>query len=195
MLRNFRLNEQGGDAGIEARRQPVDGHRPDILLEFRRVLIAGGERMPIGDEEKAFVLVLQLDPILERTVVIAQMQLARGPHAGQHASILYRTAHAADPIKASMTCPMTRYAGTNSQPNKPNTDNPSTMKRPTGSILAKRALKRGGSNPVSTRPPSSGGMGNRLNTARTTLNQIPACAMLAIQRSKVSLPLTRTIPP
>jgi hypothetical protein len=65
------LNEQRGDAGIEAGCQPIDGHRPDIFLELRRVLEARGERMPVGDEEKAFVLVLQLDPILERAVVIA----------------------------------------------------------------------------------------------------------------------------
>src|SRR5216684_1905254 len=176
VLRYLRLNEQSGDAGIEARRQPVDGHRPDILFEFRRVLIAGGERMPIGDEEKTFVLILQFDPILERTVVIAQMQLARRPHAGQHASILYRTAHAGDPNKALMIRPMTRKVGLNSQPKSPNADNPSTMNRPIGSIFSRRAPKRGGSNPVSTRPPSRGGMGNRLNTASTTLLKMPACA-------------------
>ncbi len=31
VLRHFRLDEQGGDAGIEARRQPIDGHGPDMF--------------------------------------------------------------------------------------------------------------------------------------------------------------------
>src|SRR6266849_3770784 len=128
MLRHLRLNEQRGDAGIEARRQPVDGHRPDVLLELRGILITRGERMPIGDEEKAFVLVLQFDPILESAVVVAQMQLARGPHAGQHASVLYRTAHACDPNKALMIRPTIRKAGLNSHPKSPNTDSASAMK-------------------------------------------------------------------
>src|SRR5260370_7715003 len=120
MFRHLRVNEQRGDAGIEARRQPVDGHRPDVLLELRGILIARGERMPIGDEEKAFVLVLQFDPILESAVVVAQMQLARGPHAGQHASVLYRTAHAGDPNKALIIPPTLLNAPLNTHPQNPN---------------------------------------------------------------------------
>src|SRR5258708_23222051 len=195
MLRHLRLNEQRGDAGIEARRETEEGQRQDVLRELRGVLRARGERMPIGDEEKAFVLVLQFDPILESTVVVAQMQLARGPNAGQQASILYRTAHACDPNKALMIRPTIRKAGLNSHPKSPNTDNPNAMKRPTGSIFSKRTLRRGGSNAASTRPPSSGGMGNRLNSARTTLLKIPAWAMSVIQRPKVWLPLIRRIAP
>jgi len=38
-------------------------------------------------------------------------------------------------------------------------------------------------------------MGNRLNSARTTLLKIPACAMSVIQRPKVWLPLIRRIAP
>ena len=38
-----------------------------------------------------------------------------------------------------------------------------------------------GQQSASTRPPSSGGTGSRLNTASTTLTTMPACAMSAIQ--------------
>ena len=75
VLRHFRLDEQRGDARIQSRGQPIDHHAPGIFLEFGGVLIAGGQRMPVGDEEITFVLILQLDPILQRTVIIAQMQL------------------------------------------------------------------------------------------------------------------------
>jgi hypothetical protein len=38
--------------------------------------------MDIGNEEIAFVLILQLGPILERSEEISQVQRARGAHAG-----------------------------------------------------------------------------------------------------------------
>ena len=84
-----------------------------------------------------------------------------------------------------------RYAGSNSQPNSPSTDKPSTMNRPTGSIFSKRAPERvRQQSPRRTRPPSSGGMGSRLKTASNTLIKIPACAMSAIQCRPGLLPLT-----
>jgi hypothetical protein len=58
--------------------------------------------MPVSDEKVAFVLVLQLDPILEGAMVISQVQLARGPHAREHAPILNGAAHAAESISALM---------------------------------------------------------------------------------------------
>ncbi len=62
--------------------------------------------MPIGDEEIAFVLVLQLDPILEGAVIIAEVQQPGGPHAGEHPPILNRTAHDGDPKQALMMRPI-----------------------------------------------------------------------------------------
>ena len=108
MLGHSGLDEQGGDSRIEARGQPVDGHRPHVLLELGRVLVAGGERMPVGNEEIAFVLVLQLDPVLQRAVIIAEVQHAGRPHAGQYSPILYGSAHAGAPNSTLMTRPMSR---------------------------------------------------------------------------------------
>ena len=71
--------------GIEAGRQPVDEHVADVLLQLRGVLVAGGEHVPVGDEEEALVLVLQLHPVAQRAVVVAEVQPAGGAHAGQHA--------------------------------------------------------------------------------------------------------------
>ena len=57
------------------------------------VFVAGRQRVPVGDEEIALVLVLQVDPVLERAVVVAEMQLAGGPHAGQNSFGLRMAAH------------------------------------------------------------------------------------------------------
>jgi len=46
------------------------------------VLVARGQRVPVSDEEKALELVLQLHPVAQGAVVVAQMQRAGGAHAG-----------------------------------------------------------------------------------------------------------------
>ena len=81
VLGHVRLHEQRRNPGIEARGEPVDQHLANVLLQLRRVLVAGGERVPVGDEEVALVLVLQLDPVAQRAVKIAQMQRPGRPHA------------------------------------------------------------------------------------------------------------------
>ena len=88
VLGHVRLHEQGRDPGVQARGQPVDEHVVDVLLQPRRVLVAGGQRVPVGDEEVALVLVLQFHPVAQRAVKIAQMQRPGGPHAGQHPACL-----------------------------------------------------------------------------------------------------------
>ncbi len=40
--------------------------------------------MPVGNEEQAGILVLELDPVLENPVVVAEMQGAGGAHAGEN---------------------------------------------------------------------------------------------------------------
>ena len=43
----------------------------------------GRQRVPVGNEEEAFVFVLQLEPILECAEIMAQMETAGWPHAAQ----------------------------------------------------------------------------------------------------------------
>ena len=170
MLGHARLDEQRRDARVQARRQPVDRHRPDVLLELRGVLVAGRERMPVGDEEIAFVLVLQLDPVLQRAVVVAQMQHAGRAHTGQHAPILNGPAHARALNNTLITRPTSRNAGSNSHPSIPSADRPSTMQQPDRRESFPAAHPTSAATkPASTRPPSSGGTGSRLNTASSTL--------------------------
>ena len=85
MLRHARLDEERGLRRIDAGGEPVDEHVPHGLLDDAGILVVRGERVPVGDEEEARILVLQLDPVLERAVVVAEVHRAGGAHAGKYA--------------------------------------------------------------------------------------------------------------
>ena len=87
MLGHPGLDENGRDGGVQAGGEPVDGHLPHKGLEPRRILVTRREGVDVRDEEVALVLILQLGPRLERAMVVAEMQFARGPHTGQDASV------------------------------------------------------------------------------------------------------------
>ena len=87
-LRVFRdpgLYEERRDGGVEPGREPVDDHLPHHRVDVTRVLVAGRQGMQVGDEEVAVILVLQLRPVLEGAVVVAEVQAAGRAHSGQHA--------------------------------------------------------------------------------------------------------------
>jgi len=77
---DVRLDEKGGVFRVKPDRQPVQHHIPGILLDVSGRRIIGGQGMPVSHKKKAFVLVLQLDPVVERPMQVAQMQPARRPH-------------------------------------------------------------------------------------------------------------------
>jgi phosphoribosylglycinamide formyltransferase 1 len=49
-----------------------------------RLFVVRGQRVPVGDEVEAVVLVLQPHPVLQRAVVVAQVHGAGGAHAGEN---------------------------------------------------------------------------------------------------------------
>ncbi len=80
--------------GIEAGGEEVQGHFvARCCAELDGVGVVGGERVVVGDEEEALVLwravfvggVLQLDPVVERAHVVAEMEPAGGSHAAEYA--------------------------------------------------------------------------------------------------------------
>ena len=77
---DFGLNENGGKLRIEPRAQPVHNHFPGVLLDFLGVCVVRGERVPVGDKEKAFVLLLELHPVFEGAVKVAQVKAPRRTH-------------------------------------------------------------------------------------------------------------------
>ena len=71
--------------GVEAGGEEVEGDVADVLAEGRGVGVVGGEGVEVGDEEVAVVLVLELDPVVERAHVVAEVQAAGGAHAREDA--------------------------------------------------------------------------------------------------------------
>ena len=58
MLRHMALHKQRADLRIEPRAQPVQRHLQRILRHIARIGIVGSQRMVVGDEEVALVLLL-----------------------------------------------------------------------------------------------------------------------------------------
>ena len=87
MLDHLALDKDGRTLGIEPGGKEVKRHFKRVRLDGRCVGIIRRQRMQICDEEVAIVLVfvLQLDPVGEGSHVVAQMELAGGAHAAEHA--------------------------------------------------------------------------------------------------------------
>ena len=62
---------------VEAGGEPVDHHVVDVALDDLALFVVRGQRVPVGDEEEALVLVLQAHPVLERAVVVAEVHARR----------------------------------------------------------------------------------------------------------------------
>ena len=83
-----RLDKERGLGGVEPAGQPVRDHLPGVLAQVERIFVARRQHVPVGDEVKAVVFILQLHPILESAHQVAQMEFARGPHTTQNARAL-----------------------------------------------------------------------------------------------------------
>ena len=84
----MRLDEQRAALRIEPRREIVKYDLQRVLLDAARVGVIGGQCVPISNEEKAVVLVLQAHPVAQRADIIAEVYLAGGSHAAQDAAFL-----------------------------------------------------------------------------------------------------------
>jgi hypothetical protein len=78
------LNEHRRDRGIETRREKVKNDLANIDLQVRSVGIVRRQRMIVRDKEVALILVLQLHPVMQRTHIVSQVQLARRTHPAQN---------------------------------------------------------------------------------------------------------------
>ena len=71
----------GAELGVETGGEEVERDIADVLPERGGVGVVGGEGVEVGDEEVALVLVLELDPVVERAHVVAEVEAASGTHA------------------------------------------------------------------------------------------------------------------
>ena len=80
VLGHQRLDEERAALGIEAGRDPVGGHVVGVGDDRRGVRVVAGQRVPVGDEVEAVVLVLQRGPVVEGADQMAEMELSGRAH-------------------------------------------------------------------------------------------------------------------
>ena len=81
MLGNFALNEHSTCRRRDAACKPVDEHFVSVLFDGLSFVVGRRQGMPISHEKEAVVLVLQLCPILQGTVIVSNMQSPRWSHS------------------------------------------------------------------------------------------------------------------
>src|SRR5690625_594790 len=87
MLFYPRLQEDSGLRRVDTAGQPVNDQLPDAIRKHRALIVVGGQRMPVSNEEKAFMLLLQFDPILQHAMVMPQVQTTGRTHARQNTAL------------------------------------------------------------------------------------------------------------
>ena len=106
VLGHLRLDEQRAPLGVDAGGNPVGGVVAGVLDEPAGVGVLARQRVPVGDEVQAVVVVLQPGPLLQRPDQMAEVQLAGRTHAGDDAG-LHGSNH---PISNDIGGPMIRYS-------------------------------------------------------------------------------------
>ena len=89
------LDEDGRVVGVDAGGEPVDHHVVDVLLDDAALFVVRRQRVPVGDEVEALELGLQAHPVLQRAVVVAEVQRAGRAHAREDALARFVPAPAA----------------------------------------------------------------------------------------------------
>ena len=75
--RHLALDEHRALVRIDADRQPIGRDIDHALANILGLIGAGGKRMFVGDQEKAFILILQRQPIFDAADVVAEMRVCR----------------------------------------------------------------------------------------------------------------------
>jgi|GEM_PF-6705142 len=87
MLLDLGLLEEDRALGIQARGQPVHDQLGHEVLYAPGLGVFGGQRVPVGHEEEAVVILLVLDPVEEHAEIVAEVERPGGPHAGDDAVV------------------------------------------------------------------------------------------------------------
>ncbi len=82
---DVRLLEDDAAAGVQACGEEVEGDLDVVGLNVTWVGVVGGESVKVGDEEVAVVVLLKVNPVVEGSHVVAEVQAAGGTHAGEDA--------------------------------------------------------------------------------------------------------------
>jgi hypothetical protein len=82
VLLHLALHEEGGPLRVDPRGDEVHEHVPLGLPDGVGLLVVRGQRVPVGAEEEAGVVGLQLHPVGEGAVEVAEVEAPGGAHAG-----------------------------------------------------------------------------------------------------------------
>src|SRR5215471_19263564 len=86
MLGHVRLDKQHAALGIEPGGKVVDDDLERTLFDIAGVGVVGGERVPVGDEVEAVIVVLEIDPVAQSSNVVAEVQFSGRTHAAKNAA-------------------------------------------------------------------------------------------------------------
>src|SRR5262249_855302 len=140
-----------------------------------RVGVVARQRMPVGDEVEAVVLVLHRHPVAEGAHQVTEVQAAGRPHAGDDTRFPAGGRFHCDGSRERMN----RNGGMTIASKPPVRINTYSRMNPYGRMRLNVAAAAGGSRPARTLPPSSGGIGIMLNTASSTFNTISRVRIVA----------------
>ena len=73
MLRHTALHKYRGGIGIDTGREPVHHRVVSVLLDVFRLFVLGGQGVIIRDEKETFVFVLQLNPVFQYAMQVAEV--------------------------------------------------------------------------------------------------------------------------
>ncbi len=78
MLRNMRLDEDAASLRVETTSEKVESDLIHILLQTTGIGVLRSERVIVRDEEVALIVVLELNPVVERAHVVAKVETPVG---------------------------------------------------------------------------------------------------------------------
>ena len=85
VLGHLRLDEERAALWIEPHREPVGGDLEGARPEVARVLVVGGQRVPVHDAVEGVELVLHRHPVAVRPHQVPEVGRPGGPHPGEEA--------------------------------------------------------------------------------------------------------------
>src|SRR5208337_2769154 len=178
MLWDHRLDKYSRFVGIKPCGNKIHQQVCRTVLYRGRIGIARGESMPISNKIEAVELVLKAYPVLKGADKVAEVQLSARLHAAQNALFSHRISNSNYTIPTRLRSSFIKGVITTLA--IPLTTSTRTMIIPKGSTLPNKCAWLSDRNPISTLPPSSGGIGIKLNAARTIFICMLALSIIPI---------------
>ena len=84
MLGDVGLNKNDRFRRIDPAGDPVDRHLENVSLNFLALLVLAHERVPVDNPENTIILILELEPIIQRPHQVSQVKLSSRTHCTEN---------------------------------------------------------------------------------------------------------------